>query len=73
MHEPRYLEPIQSRQGPLAPYEKKLAGLIEKVFSEGHYELPALVSGLNDHGSLAPDGSPWSEESFRAEMSRLGA
>ncbi|TWP34687.1 recombinase-like helix-turn-helix domain-containing protein [Leekyejoonella antrihumi] len=73
MQAPLYLEPNQTREGPLTPYEAKLSGLIQRVFAEGHYGLQELVQGLNDHGSTAPDGAPWTEESFRAEMSRLGA
>lgn len=72
MQEP-YLEPNQTRDGSLTPYEAKLAGIIQQVFADGHYELPALVQGLNDHGSLAPNGQPWTEQAFRTEMSRLGA
>lgn len=73
MEDQLYLEPNQTRESPLTPYEDKLAGLIQRIFAEGHHELAALVQGLNDHGSLAPDGAPWTEASFRAEMSRLGA
>lgn len=73
MQEPLYLEPIQTRSEPASPYEVKLAGLIERVFAEGHHELPDLVQGLNDHRSTSPAGEPWTEESFCAEMSRLGA
>lgn len=73
METPLYLEPMQTRDEPPSQYEAKLAGLIQKIFAEGHYELSELVKGLTDHGSVAPDGSPWTEESFRTEMSRLGA
>lgn len=70
---PPYLEAVQTRDEPPTPYETKLAGLIQKVFTDGHYELSALVQALNEHRSTAPDGRPWTEESFRAEMQRLGA
>jgi hypothetical protein len=73
METPLYQEPVQTRDEPATPYEMKLAGLIQVVFAEGHYELPELVKGLNDHGSSAPDGSAWTEETFRSEMHRLGA
>lgn len=73
MELPRYLEPVQSRDEPASPYEEKLAGLIQQIFAEGRYELAELVQGLNDYGSTAPDGSAWTEQSFRSEMSRLGA
>ncbi|MBO9520643.1 MAG: hypothetical protein J7518_03820 [Nocardioidaceae bacterium] len=70
---PLYVEAVQTRDEPPTPYEEKLAGLIQRVFAEGHVELPALVRGLNEHGSAAPDGKPWDEQTFRAEMQRLGA
>jgi hypothetical protein len=73
MQTPLYQEAVQTRDEPASPYEVKLAGLIQKIFAEGHYELPELVKGLNDHGSTAPDGSAWTEESFRTELQRLGA
>ena len=73
METPLYQEPVQTRDVPATPYEVKLAGLIQTVFAEGHYELPELVKGLNARGSSAPDGSAWTEDNFRAEMQRLGA
>lgn len=73
METPLYLEPMQTRDEPASPYEEKLAGLIQTIFAEGHYELAELVSSLNDHGSTAPDGSAWTKELFRSEMQRLGA
>jgi hypothetical protein len=73
METPLYQEPVQTRDVPATPYEVRLAGLIQTVFAEGHYELPELLKGLTDHGSTAPDGSPWTEETFRAEMKKLGA
>lgn len=73
MEIPLYQEPVQTRDEPATQYEVKLAGLIQKVFAEGHYELPELVKGLNDYGTTAPDGSAWTEENFRAEMKKLGA
>ncbi|OUZ09253.1 hypothetical protein BHE97_11025 [Aeromicrobium sp. PE09-221] len=72
MESPLYLEPMQTRDEPPTPYERKLAGLIHAIFSEGHETLPALVGALNERGSTAPDGSEWTEETFRAEMRRLG-
>ena len=42
-------------------------------FADGATELTELVQGLNDHGSTAPDGSAWTEETFQTEMKKLGA
>lgn len=72
MEFPLYLEPVQTRDEPATAYETKLAGLIQRVFADGHYELADLVRGLNEHGSTSPDGRPWTEASFRTEMKKLG-
>lgn len=69
----QYLVTHQTRTADPTAYELKLAGAIEEVFGTGRHDLPGLLSGLNDMGVLAPGGAPWSEESFRAEMQRLGA
>ena len=54
-------------------YETRLGDALEAAFAAGHLELPALVEALNRAGVAAPDGAPWTEERYRAEMRRLGA
>ncbi|MFJ9089161.1 recombinase-like helix-turn-helix domain-containing protein [Streptomyces sp. NPDC102384] len=68
-----YLEIHQSRDHEPSPYEFKLAATLEEVFTKVGHELTDVVSGLNARQVPAPDGQPWTEESFRAEMHRLGA
>lgn len=68
-----YLEPHQSRHGQPSPYETKLAGAIEEIFGHGTHDLAGLLAELNADGLTAPDGRPWTEESFTAEMHKLGA
>ncbi|WP_327664157.1 MULTISPECIES: recombinase-like helix-turn-helix domain-containing protein [unclassified Streptomyces] len=68
-----YLEIHQSRDHEPSPYEYKLAATLEEVFTKVGHELTDVVSGLNARQVHAPDGAPWTEESFRAEMHRLGA
>lgn len=68
-----YLEKHQSRLAEPTPYERKLAGAIEEIFGRGAHDLPALLAGLTEGGITAPDGTPWTEESFTREMRRLGA
>ncbi|MYY06253.1 MULTISPECIES: recombinase-like helix-turn-helix domain-containing protein [unclassified Streptomyces] len=70
---PQYLDPNQARTAEPTPYEKKLAAVIEEVFGGGAHDLPGLVAGLNARDVPAPDGSPWTEDTFRTEMRRLGA
>jgi hypothetical protein len=68
----QYLDPHQTHPHPITPYEAKLSGAIMEVFGRGVHDLPGLVDGLNGLGLNAPDGSAWTEETFRAEMRRLG-
>ncbi|WP_371530127.1 hypothetical protein OG302_33100 [Streptomyces sp. NBC_01283] len=68
-----YLEVHQSRTREPTPYEYKLAATLEEVFTKEGHELSDVVRGLNARQVHAPDGAPWTEESFRAEMNRLGA
>ena len=68
-----YLDPAQSRLGkPLSPYEKKLSGALAEIFGGGTHHLAGVIDGLNTLGLNAPDGAPWDENRFRAEMRRLG-
>ncbi|MFM9367849.1 recombinase-like helix-turn-helix domain-containing protein [Streptomyces sp. Da 82-17] len=68
-----YLEIHQSRTREPSPYEYKLAATLEEVFTKDGHELADVVRGLNARQVHAPDGAPWTEGSFRAEMHRLGA
>lgn len=69
----QYLEPNQTHQGPITPYELKLAGSLGQIFASGTHDLSGVVKGLNDLGLNAPSGTAWDETNFRAEMKRLGA
>ncbi len=69
----QYLVKHQTRKADPTAYEVKLAGAIEEVFGSGRHDLAGLVTGLNDMGVLGPGGAPWTEESFRTEIQRLGA
>lgn len=68
-----YLDIHQSRTHEPTPYELKLAATLEEVFTKDGHELADVVRGLNARQVHAPDGAPWTEESFRTEMKRLGA
>ncbi|WP_055702573.1 recombinase-like helix-turn-helix domain-containing protein [Streptomyces silaceus] len=68
-----YLDVHQSRTREPSPYEYKLAATLEEIFTKEGHELDHVVRGLNARQVHAPDGAPWTEESFRAEMNRLGA
>ena len=67
-----YLEVHQTHPDPVTPYENKLAGSVSEVFSGGATTLADVVAGLNDLGLHGPGGNPWTDETFRAEMRRLG-
>ncbi|WP_377267983.1 recombinase-like helix-turn-helix domain-containing protein [Peterkaempfera sp. SMS 1(5)a] len=69
----QYLEVHQARTHEPSPYEYKLAHVLEEVFTKVGHELSDVVRGLNERSVHAPDGQAWTEDSFRAEMKRLGA
>ncbi|WP_019546951.1 recombinase-like helix-turn-helix domain-containing protein [Streptomyces sulphureus] len=68
-----YLEPHQTRDADPTPYELKLAATLEEVYTQDGHDLATVVDGLNSRLVHAPDGLPWTEESFRTEIHRLGA
>ncbi|MCD2462711.1 MULTISPECIES: recombinase-like helix-turn-helix domain-containing protein [unclassified Streptomyces] len=68
-----YLDVHQSRTHEPTPYEYRLAATLEEVFTHEGHDLADVVRGLNARTVHAADGTPWTEESFRAEMNRLGA
>ncbi|MGW7288856.1 recombinase-like helix-turn-helix domain-containing protein [Streptomyces sp. NPDC054847] len=68
-----YLDVHQSRTHEPTPYEYRLAATLEEIFTEEGHELADVVRGLNARKVHAADGTPWTEETFRAEMNRLGA
>lgn len=63
----------QTRGQVPSDYEISLAEALVTCFDAGIEELDALVAGLNERGVLAPDGAPWTTQSFEREMERLGA
>ncbi|MFH8440898.1 recombinase-like helix-turn-helix domain-containing protein [Streptomyces sp. NPDC018026] len=68
-----YLDPHQTRDHEPTPYELKLARTLEDIFTKDGHELADVIGGLNSRQLRTPTGEPWTEESFRAEMNRLGA
>ncbi|WP_299534315.1 recombinase-like helix-turn-helix domain-containing protein [uncultured Streptomyces sp.] len=68
-----YLQVHQSRTQEPTAYAYKLAATLEEVFTVEGHELSDVVRGLNARKVHTPEGEPWTEESFRAEMKRLGA
>ncbi|CAM5239534.1 hypothetical protein STENM223S_00388 [Streptomyces tendae] len=68
-----FLDPHQTRDHEPTPYELKLARTLEDIFTEDGHELAEVIDGLNTRQLRTPTGAPWTEESFRAEMNRLGA
>ncbi|MFG1664338.1 recombinase-like helix-turn-helix domain-containing protein [Streptomyces sp. Y7] len=68
-----YLEPHQTRGHEPTSYELKLARTLEEIFTHDGHELADVVTGLNARQVRTPSGAPWTEETFRTEMQRLGA
>ena len=63
----------QTRDAPPTDYENALGDALEEIFSEEVYELPDIVARLNGAGLTGPGGDAWTEDSFKAEIKRLGA
>ena len=68
---PLYNETHQSRGTAPTAYENLLGDAIERAFAAGIHDLDALVRYLTESGQAAPDGKPWSAQSFQQEMARL--
>ena len=68
-----YLEPHQTRGLEPTTNELKLARTLEEIFTHDGHELADVVAGLNARQVRTPSGAPWTEETFRTEMQRLGA
>lgn len=54
-------------------YENQLGDAIEAAFTDGAWELPALVARLNADCIRTPDGGTWTEERFREVMAVLAS
>jgi recombinase-like protein len=62
----------QNRFEAPSPFEERIADALEKIFAKGIDELPGVVRELNQAAVRDRDGNAWTEESFQAEMKRLG-
>ena len=70
---PLYNETHQSRSKAPTAYENLLGDAIERAFAAGIHDLEGLVRYLNESGQSAPDGRPWTSESYQREIARLSA
>lgn len=65
--------PDQTRLGALSDDEKTLGDALERILATGTHDLSGIVAALNQAGQPKPStGGSWTEDSFRAEMARLG-
>lgn len=69
----RYLEPHQARKATPTTYEDLLGDSIERAYGMSIHDLAGLIGHLNQTGPVGPNGEPWTEKTFTAEMARLGA
>lgn len=65
---PRYVDPHQARTRPPSDYENRLGDALEAAFEAGAWDLPELVACLNESRTPAPDGKPWTVESFPSHL-----
>jgi hypothetical protein len=62
----------QTRSAPPSEYEDRLGDALTKAFTDGALTLADVVQALNAQGVQTPHGQPWTEDSFTAEIARLG-
>ncbi len=62
----------QTRGAPPTEWENRLGDALEAIFGDGVEDLPTVVARLNEMGMRDGSGAPWTEETFRREMARLG-
>jgi hypothetical protein len=67
-----YNETHQTRSNEPTAHESLLGDSIERAYAAGIHDLEALVAALNRSGPPAPNGEPWTGETFKREMARLG-
>ncbi len=68
-----YMDWRQSADKAPSDWEMTLASAIEAAFSNGHYELDALVEALNGSRVRPRKGGNWTNEVFTSTMRELGA
>jgi hypothetical protein len=73
MSNDRFLNPHQAKQRQSTPYEDLLGDAIERAFGSNITELEPLLEYLNKSGPLGPNGQPWTTQTYKAEMAKMGA
>jgi|KBSMisStandDraft_5_1062788.scaffolds.fasta_scaffold817945_2 hypothetical protein len=68
---PRYIH--RTLKVSASEYEKKLSGALFEILSRKTHELAGIVAALNESEVRPSSGQIWTEESFSAELERLGA
>ena len=66
-------EAHQTRLHEPTDWEYALADAIESAFGKGHHTLPARVDALNASRVRPRAGGAWTDQTFTALMSELGA
>ncbi len=68
-----YNETHQSRTADPTAWESLLGDSIERAYAQDIHDLEGLVAYLNQAGPPAPNGQPWTGETYQREIARLGA
>jgi hypothetical protein len=63
----------QTRAAPPTEFENRLGDALEEIFARGIEQLSDVVAELNQLAIRDRHAKSWTEESFQAEMKRLGA
>jgi hypothetical protein len=62
----------QHRAEAPSEFENRLGDALEQIFAKGIESLPQVIEELNKT-TRDRAGNPWTEQTFQAEMKRLGA
>jgi hypothetical protein len=68
-----YQQPRQAASAEPSDWENELGDAIESAFTNGAWELEALVEQLNASRVRPREGGPWTAERFLATVRELGA
>jgi hypothetical protein len=68
---PRYIH--RTLNVSASEYEKRLSSTLLAILSRKTHDLAGILAALNASEVRLPSGQAWTEESFSAEMERLGA
>lgn len=72
LDEPKDIIWQQRLGGTPSAHEDAMGEALERIFEDGIEDLDGIVERLNTLGVASADGAPWTAETFRDEIAKLG-